>query len=117
MKLRTIILEDNLVARLTLEQFCSNYPYVNFQGAFDTVKEASKYLQNNQVDLIFLDIELKDGISWKLLNEIDEKIHVIVTSSFDQYEEEAKKYANVKCFLKKPISLESFLKSLKLVDI
>jgi hypothetical protein len=48
-KLITVILEDNLVARLTLEQFCSNYPYINFQGAFDTVKEASKFIKKTKL--------------------------------------------------------------------
>ena len=81
-KLRTIILEDDLVAKVLLEHFCENHPYLTFINTFDNVDDAAAYLETNGTDLIFLDIMLKDSVGFDLLNkQTDNKTKIVVTTS------------------------------------
>ncbi len=116
MKVKTVILEDNIIARITLEHYCDNYPGIEVVNSFDTVKDALEYLSGNAVNLIFLDIELKDGLGWKVIDAIGPQTNVIVTTSFEEYSRTAMLNPKVKHTLMKPIYLESFLKLMKLIE-
>lgn len=109
MKLKTVILEDSLVAKISLENFCKNYPDIDFIDSFETANEAIAYLKENKVDLIFLDVELKDGLGWEILNLLDPETTVVLTTSHEKYFEEAKNSINIRHFILKPIFLEKFL--------
>ncbi len=109
MKLKTVILEDSLVAKISLENFCKNYPFIEFIDSYETAAEAIEYLKENKVDLIFLDVELKDGLGWKILDLLDSDTTVVLTTSHEKYFDEAKKSINIKHFMLKPIYLDKFL--------
>jgi len=116
MKFKTVILEDNLIAKITLENYCNNYPEIEFLESFETVQEAIIFVKKNTVDLVFLDIELKDDLGWELLSHIHDNTIVIVTTSQEKYLEESRKYDKISQFLLKPIFLDTFLMAMSKVN-
>jgi two-component system CitB family response regulator/CitB family two-component system response regulator MalR len=111
-KLKTIILEDDMVSRMILEHYCKNHPYIELIKDFDDVSTAKKFLDNESVDLILLDIQLRNSSGFDLLQYLPPSTQVIVTTGSKKSLEEAKKLGLNNCLLK-PISLEQFLWSIK----
>ena len=78
-------------------------PDIEIVDVIDSVETAIKYLQHNaEFDLLFMDIQLSDGLSFDIFNEIDIHIPVIFTTAFDQYMVNAFKVHSVD-YLLKPI--------------
>ncbi len=117
MKTRTVIIEDNIVARITLEYYCDNIPKIEVVESFDTMKESAEYIKNNIVDLIFLDIELKDGLSWEILKEIPPGTKVVVTTSYEKYAQDALQHPGVSHALVKPIFIDAFLTTMRMLEL
>ena len=69
----------------------------------ESVKKAVDWLKNNKADLIFLDIHLADGISFRIFDEIEIKTPIIFTTAFDQYAIQAFKVNSID-YLLKPIN-------------
>lgn len=110
MKIRTAIVEDDLVAQLLLEYYCSNIPSLQLDKKLDTVRDSLDYLGKEAPDLLFLDIELNDGLSWNILEKIPEKTKVIITTKNPEYASVAKTKYGISQVLLKPIALAEFLK-------
>ena len=55
-----IILEDELPAQNLLKNFLNKIPDVKLVGAFQTALDANTFLKENEVDFLFLDINLPD---------------------------------------------------------
>lgn len=111
-KLKTILLEDDMVARMILENYCSNHPSIEFVKDFDDIAEAIDYINTHPVDLIFLDIQLKNSSGFDLLQHVPSTTKVIITTSDSDNIEKAHSY-HIDNILIKPITLESFLWSIK----
>jgi len=114
-KLKTIILEDDMVSRMILENYCRNHPDIDLINDFDDIASAKDFLSKENVDLVLLDIQLKNSSGFDLLQFLPKSTQVIVTTGSTQSIEEAKKMGLDNCLLK-PISLESFLFSIKKLD-
>ena len=76
-----------------------------------TVEEAVEWLRGNKTDLIFLDIQLGDGISFEIFDHIQVKTPVIFTTSYDQYLARAFEVNSIS-YLLKPIKQESLKNAL-----
>lgn len=109
-KVSTILLEDDMVARLTLENFCQNYPGIELKKEFEDIDEAIDYLKDHHIDLVFLDIQLRSSNGFDLLKYLPADTKVIVTTADPDNKELANKYHVSDCLIK-PISLEAFQKS------
>lgn len=114
-KLKTIILEDDMVSRMILENYCKNHPSIELIKDFDDIASAKDFITNEHVDLVLLDIQLKNSSGFDLLRFLPPSTQVIVTTGSKKSIEEAKKLGLDNCLLK-PISLESFLISIKKLD-
>ena len=84
-KLRCIIIDDEPVARKILREFTEKIPYLELQGQFENAMQAGTFLQNNEVDLLFLDIEMPKLSGIEFLQEIGIRPLVILTTAFPQY--------------------------------
>ena len=111
---KTIILEDDLVANILLENFCENHPDLQYIGNFESVQDAAAFLKNNPVDLVFLDIELKNSSGFDLLKHLDPDTLVVVTSVNPDYFKTAQE-KGIPFFLNKPISLQNFLEIVSVI--
>lgn len=101
-----------MVARMILENYCLNHPSIEFLKDFDDIKDAAHYIKDHPVDLIFLDIQLKESSGFDLLQYLSADTQVIITTSDSANIEKAHHY-NIDNVLIKPITLEAFLWSIK----
>ena len=108
-----VIIEDEKPAAeklLSLLALCNQQVYV--EVVLGSVKEAISWLQEHPTpELIFMDIELSDGLSFKIFEEINVECPVIFTTAYDEYWQEAFEYNSIDYLLKpiKPEKLEAAL--------
>ena len=112
MSLTCIIVEDLQVAADYLNRCCEKSGQLSVKGHFAAVPEALAFLNNNVVDLIFLDVEMPGATGFDLLDQIAYSPKVILTTSKAEYAFDAFEY-NVTDFLKKPFTYQRFLDALK----
>ncbi len=70
-----------------------------------SVVDSVLWLKNNQVDLIFMDIQLSDGISFEIFDQVDISIPVIFITSYNTYALDAFKRMGI-AYLLKPLDVE-----------
>jgi two-component system LytT family response regulator len=114
-----VIIEDEKPAAeklLSLLAVCNQPVYV--EAVLGSIKEAISWLEEHPTpELIFMDIELSDGLSFKIFEEINVECPVIFTTAYDEYWQEAFEHNSIDYLLKpiKPEKLEAALnKYLKL---
>ena len=80
----------------------------------DTVQSSLNYLNKHQddLDLIFMDIQLADGLSFEIFNHIEVHKPIIFTTAYDQYALDAFKVYSVD-YLLKPIHIDDLKKSME----
>lgn len=111
-KLKTVILEDDMVSRLILEHYCLNHPDIDYRLTFEDTDEAIAYFKNEPVDLILLDIQLKSTNGFDLLPYISGETQIIVTTGKPANAEKAARLQTGEVLLK-PIRLEDFLQAIE----
>lgn len=110
MKISCIAIEDEPLAMKKIVRFINQTDYLILLQHFNNAIDAIGFLKNNPVDLIFLDIQMKDLSGIQFLESFENKPNVIITSAYDQYA--LKGYElNVLDYLLKPFTFERFLKS------
>lgn len=125
MILNCITIDDEPPALMLLENYISQTPFLKLNGSFTNAMDALKFIHENPVDLVFLDIQMADitgiELARMIANRPDEKpIQVIFTTAFEQYALEGYKL-DVLDYLLKPFVYEDFhraaTKALKQVKI
>lgn len=102
-----IIVEDEPLAQFRLRDYIQKTPGLNLEACFDTAQDALQFLQQQPVDLLFLDIHL-DGLSGvQLLEQYKPAAQVIFTTAYQKYALKGFEL-NVTDYLLKPFSLERF---------
>ena len=106
---KTIIIDDEPLALQLMEGYVIKTPGLELTGKFDSPLDALDFLNNNKVDLIFLDIQMPDlnGIEFARSLETGQKI--IFTTAYPNYAVEGFRL-NAIDYLLKPFSYEEFLK-------
>jgi DNA-binding LytR/AlgR family response regulator len=100
-----IIIEDEKPAARLLERKIEKLGY-SITTLLHSVEESLLWFQNNShPDLIFLDIQLSDGLSFEIFEQIDIKSAVIFTTAYDEYALRAFKLNSID-YLLKPIDQE-----------
>ena len=108
------IIDDEILARKVLEEYCSKID--NFQLVLSTGNplEFVNFIQQNEVDLIFLDIEMPELNGMEILRSMIKPPKVILTTAYSEYALESYNYGVVD-YLLKPIKIERFLKAINKV--
>lgn len=112
MKLKTIIVDDEVMARKSLEKFCSLHESIELSGICVNGKEALEEIAKSEVDLILLDVEMPELTGIELLEKLVVFPQVIFTTSNVEYAYDAFEY-DVTDFLKKPISSSRFNRAIQ----
>ncbi len=107
MNLKCIIVEDEIIAQKNLENHCKKHENVELLDVFTNGLDAIEYLKENEVDLIFLDIEMPGLSGLEFLEQSPILPQVIFTTSKKEYAFEAFQH-DATHFLKKPISYSAF---------
>lgn len=107
-----IIIDDESTARLIINQLCSNIDNVKVVNEFSNAIEAIKFLNHNEVDLIFLDIHMPDFTGFDFIQTLKNPPQVILTTSDNNFAIEAFEYNCIVDYLLKPISFPRFEKAI-----
>ncbi|MCS4300747.1 LytTR family DNA-binding domain-containing protein [Chryseobacterium sp. BIGb0232] len=112
-----IIIEDEFRAAKSLQNLISDLkPDSKILGVYDSIEGSVEVLSNGiKPDLIFMDIQLSDGLSFEIFNAVEITCPVIFCTAFDQYMLDAFKSKGVDYILK-PFSREDIAEALKKVD-
>jgi DNA-binding LytR/AlgR family response regulator len=111
-----LIIEDESLAADRLEQMIKDIdPGFNVIAKLGSIKESAKWLLNNCADLIMLDIQLSDGISFSIFDQVAVTTPVIFTTAYDQYAIKAFDLNSI-AYLLKPIKKIELADSLKKYD-
>lgn len=99
--MNAIIIEDEPLAVSELENILNEIvPDIKIVARLDSVRESVRWLQSNQVDLIFSDIHLGDGQSFDIFRQVEVKSPVIFITAYDEYALQAFKNQGVGYILK-----------------
>ena len=102
--MRVLIIEDEVLAAERLEEMLYEIdPSVKVVAKIGSISESVEWLKANNADLIFLDIQLSDGLSFTIFDEIKVSSPVIFTTTYDQYAIKAFDLNSI-AYLLKPIS-------------
>ncbi len=102
-KLRTIIVEDEELARKLLKSFLSGIENVELVAECENGFEGVKMINELKPDLVFLDIQMPKITGFELLELLEHKPHIIFATAYDQYALKAFEY-NAVDYLLKPYS-------------
>ncbi|KFC22818.1 LytR/AlgR family response regulator transcription factor [Epilithonimonas lactis] len=109
--MKALIIDDNDIARTTLAHLAKQVPNLTIVNEYSNAIEAYNHLQNNQVDLIFLDIEMPEMTGIELTKNLSGKdIVIIFTSSNKDYALEAFEL-NIADYILKPVMPARFLQA------
>lgn len=111
-----IIIEDEFRAAKSLQNLISDLkPDSKILGVYDSIETSIEGLKNLKPDLIFMDIQLSDGLSFEIFKSVDITCPVVFCTAFDQYMLDAFKSKGVDYVLK-PFSKEDIAEALRKVD-
>lgn len=103
--MKTIIIEDEKPSARRLNRMLDELG-VEVSVSLHSVEEAIEWFKNNEhPDLIFLDIQLSDGLSFEIFDAVEVKSAIIFTTAFDEYALQAFKLNSID-YLLKPIDDE-----------
>lgn len=114
MKIQCIIIEDEPLAMEKLKGFVSKHPDLILRSTFNNGADALVFLQANNVDLLFLDINLGEMSGIRILETANISANVIITTAYSEFA--LKGYElNVTDYLLKPFTFERFMQAVNKV--
>ena len=110
--MRILIVEDEDLAASRLELlFKKQISDFTIVGIAKSITEATKIIENNEIDLGFFDIHIEDGLSFSIFEKTEVKFPVIFTTAYNDYAIKAFKFNSID-YLLKPISGEELKNAL-----
>jgi DNA-binding LytR/AlgR family response regulator len=107
MSLRCLIVDDDVMARTAIQNLCSKIEDLQVVKICDSALDALAYLEEEPIDLIFLDIEMPEMTGIEFLGQLATSPYVVVTSSRVEYAFDAFEHQVID-YLKKPVLLPRF---------
>ncbi len=114
--IKCIIVEDEVLAQNVIQSHLAKAASFELVGICSNAMEAAAMLKDNEIDLIFLDIQLPGTTGLNFLRSLANPPLVVLTTAYAEYALESYEF-NVIDYLLKPISFERFSKTVnKIVD-
>jgi DNA-binding LytR/AlgR family response regulator len=107
-----IIIDDETTARSIIGKLCSDVKGLIVLEEFPNAIQAIKYLNQNEVDLIFLDIHMPDFTGFDFIETIKNPPKIILTTSDSNFAIQAFEYDCIVDYLVKPITQDRFKKAI-----
>ncbi|MCL7754074.1 LytTR family DNA-binding domain-containing protein [Polaribacter sp. Z022] len=108
-----IIIDDEKMARVILKTLCNEFKSINILKEFSNAIDAMKYLIENSVDLIFLDIHMPGFSGLDFIKTLKDPPKIIFTTADPKFAIEAFEYDFIVDYLLKPIELPRFTKAIE----
>lgn len=112
--MKVLIIEDEAPAFRRLEKILLEIdPSIEIMEVLDSVEDTVKWIRNHEMpDLLLMDIQISDGISFQIFDQVEVERPVIFTTAFDEYLLKAFKVNSID-YLLKPIKKEDLANALK----
>jgi DNA-binding LytR/AlgR family response regulator len=114
-KLSCLIIEDEPLAAELLEDYVNQVSFLELRGTCKDALFALERLQEEDIDVVFLDIHLPKLKGLEFLRSLKDKPQTILTTAYHQYALEAFE-EEVVDYLMKPIDFPRFLKAVNKLD-
>ena len=114
--MKCIIIDDEASARLIIGQLCKKVKNLEVVEQFPNALQAMKYLNQFEVDLIFLDIHMPDFNGFDFVQTLKNPPNIILTTSYTKFAIDAFEYDCIVDYLVKPITAERFQKAVHKVS-
>ncbi len=117
MELRAILVEDEETSREILRNYLTKYcPTVQLVGEASNVEEALVLIRNNELDVVFLDVEMPYGNAFDLLDKVgDRQFETVFVTAYNHYAIDALN-AHASYYLLKPISIDKLIEAVDYVS-
>ena len=112
--IKCIIIDDEPIAIEYLREYVNTIPELLLTGTYQNAKEALSLIQNQEVDLIFIDIEMPEISGLEFVKTLETAPAIIFTTAYPQYAVEGFNL-NAVDYLLKPIGLERFKQAIQKV--
>lgn len=112
--IRYIIVDDEHIAHDIIKGYCEKLPHLRLMGHCYDAIEALEYLGKNEVDLIFLDLNMPKLKGFEFLKSLPAPPQIIVTTAYEAYAVEGYEL-NIVDYLLKPFGFERFVKAINKV--
>lgn len=103
-----IIIDDEKLARTIIKTLCDEMDSLQVVGEFPNALQAIKYLNENEVDLIFLDIHMPDFTGFDFVKTLKNPPSIVLTTSDPKFAIEAFQYECIVDYLLKPMEADRF---------
>jgi two-component system, LytTR family, response regulator LytT len=118
--IKTIAIDDEPLALQLVTGYIRKTPFLDFLDAFDNPISAMEFIENNQVDLIFLDIQMPDLTGTEFARILNNSTKIIFTTAYEKYALEGFRLDALD-YLLKPFGYEEFIvaagKARKIFDL
>ncbi len=108
--MKCIAVDDEPMALGIVEKYINKVPFLELEKSFRDSLDALDFLQKNQVDLIFLDINMPDLSGIQFLRSLTSQPLVIFITAYSEYALQSYDYQAVD-YLLKPVEFDRFLKA------
>lgn len=101
--MKVLIVEDEIMAQKSLTRvLMQNFSDMDIVGYTDSINSTVSWLreEGNSADIIFMDVELSDGICFEIFRQVEVKAKVIMTTAYDSYALKAFEAGSVDYLLK-----------------
>ncbi len=106
-----IIIEDEIPAQKIVQNYMRKIPGLILLDTFKAAIEANSFLNNNDVDLVFLDINLPDISGLDFIKTIRNPPAIVMTTAYPDYAVNSFELETIVDYLLKPFSFDRFLKA------
>ena len=117
--MNVLIIEDEIMAQKSLVRILmQNFPDMNIVGTQDSVKGTVEWLQENgnSVDVIFMDVELSDGVCFEIFKQVEVNAKVIMTTAYDNYALKAFEAGSID-YLLKPVDATALQRAVSRCEV
>ena len=109
--IKYLIIDDEYIAHDIIKGYCDLLPNMQLMKNCYDALEAIEYLNSNNVDLIFLDLNMPKLKGFEFLKTLSSPPKVIVTTAYKEFALEGYEL-NISDYLLKPFGFERFLKAI-----
>lgn len=115
-KVKVLIVDDEPLAAEVLESHMGKFPHLQLEGQCRNADEAIAFLNEHQVDVIFLDIQMPQTTGIEFMKQIESKrIPVVFVTAYPEYAVEAFNLEALD-YMVKPVSLDRFRQSIERLE-
>jgi DNA-binding LytR/AlgR family response regulator len=111
MKIKCVIIDDEPLAIQVIENHLKNFDHIEVAGTFTNPLKAYGILEQEKVDVIFLDINMPQMTGFTFIDNLNHKPLIVITTAYREYAVKSFEM-NILDYLVKPIPFNRFLKTM-----